>query len=48
MSVCRFTVSKALLMSNAIAIVRAGGCVLLKPVVMVLLIRWSAVVVDLC
>ena len=36
-SVCRLTVSKALLMSSAIAIVRSGGWRLLNPVAMVLL-----------
>ena len=47
-SVCRLTVSNALLMSSAIAMVRCGGCFLLKPVVMVLFMWCSAVVVDLC
>ena len=47
-SVCRWTVSKALLMSSAIAIVLCGGWRLLNPVVMVLLMWCSAVVVDLC
>lgn len=47
-SVCRLTVSNAFDMSRAIAMVRCGGCFWLKPVVMVWLMRWSAVVVDLC
>ena len=48
MSVWWCTVSKALLMSSAIAIVRCGGRFLLKPVVMMLLMWCSAVIVDLC
>ena len=47
-SVCRCTVSNALLMSRAIAIVRCGGLFALNPVVMVLFMWCSAVVVDLC
>ena len=48
MRVWRWTVSNALLMSSAIAIVRCGGCFLLNPVVMMLFMWCSAVVVDLC
>ena len=47
MSLCRCTVSKALDMSSAMAIVRRGGRAWLKPFVMVLLMWCSAVVVDL-
>ena len=45
-SLCRCTVSKALLMSNAIIIVLCGGCNLLKPLVMVLFMLCNAVVVE--
>ena len=45
-SVCRFTVSKALVMSRAIASVLCGGLLLLNPVAIVLLMVWSAVVVE--
>ena len=48
MRVWRWTVSNALLMSSAIAIVRCGGCFLLNPVVIMLFMWCSAVVVDLC
>ena len=48
MSVCRLTVSKALLISSAIAMVLCGGLSLLKPVVMMLFMWCNAVVVDLC
>ena len=44
--VCTFTVSNALLMSNATAIVRVGGMVCLKPVATVLLMLCSAVLVE--
>ena len=42
-NMCMFTVSNALLMSNATAIVRVGGMGWLKPVVTVLLMLCSAV-----
>ena len=42
-NVCMFTVSNALLMSNAIAIVRVGGMGWLKPVASVLLMLRSEV-----
>ena len=48
MSLCKCTVLNALDMSSAIAIVRSGGFLWLKPLVIVLLMWWSAVVVDLC
>ena len=44
---CRCTVSNALLMSRAIAIVRCGGLFALSPVVIVLFMWCSAVMVDL-
>ena len=40
-NVCMFTVSNALFMSNATAIVRVGGMGWLKPVAIVLLMLWS-------
>ena len=40
-NVCMFTVSNALLMSNATAMVRVGGMGWLKPVATVLLMLWS-------
>ena len=40
-NVCMFTVSNALLMSNATAMVRVGGMGCLKPVATVLLRLWS-------
>ena len=43
---CMFTVSNALLMSIAIAIVRVGGMGWLKPVATVLLMLCSAVFVE--
>ena len=46
-NVCMFTVSNALLMSNATAMVRVGGMGWLKPVATVLLMLCSAVFVDL-
>ena len=42
-NVCMFTVSNALLMSNATAMVHVGGMGWLKPVVTVLLMLCSAV-----
>ena len=48
MSLCRCTVSKALLISSAVPIVRCGGLFALNPVVIMLLMWCSAVVVDLC
>ena len=45
-NVCMFTVSNALLMSNATAIVRVGGMCWLKPVATVLLMLCSAVFVE--
>ena len=48
-NVCMFTVSNALLMSNATAMVRVGGMGWLKPVATVLLMLCSAVfVLCLC
>ena len=44
--VCMFTVSTALLMSNATAIVRVCGMGWLKPVATVLLMMFSAVLVE--
>ena len=43
-----FTVSKALLMSNATVIVRCGGAIWLKPFAIVLLMLCSAVTVECC
>ena len=40
-NVCLFTVSNALLMSNATVIVRVGGMSWLKPVVTGFLMLWS-------
>ena len=45
-NVCMFTVSNALLMSNATAMVRVGGMGWLKPVATVLLMLCSAVFVE--
>ena len=45
-NVCMFTVSNALLMSNATAIVRVGGMGWLKPVATVLLMLRSGVLVE--
>ena len=45
-NVCMFTVSNALIMSNATAIVRVGGMGWLKPVATVLLMLCSAVFVE--
>ena len=47
-SVCKLTVSNALLMSRAIASVRCGGLFWLKPVVIMLFIVCNAVVVECC
>ena len=47
-SVCKLTVSKALLISRAIASVRCGGLFWLKPVVIILFIVCNAVVVECC
>ena len=45
-NVCMFTVSNALLMSSATAMVRVGGMDWLKPVATVLLMLCSAVFVE--
>ena len=45
-NLCMFTVSNALLLSNATAIVRVGGMGWLKPVATVLFMLWSAVFVE--
>ena len=45
-NVCMFTVSNALLMSSATAMVRVGGMGWLKPVATVLLMLCSAVFVE--
>ena len=45
-NVCMFTVSNALLMSNATAMVRVGGMGWLKPLATVLLMLCSAVFVE--
>ena len=45
-NVCMFTVSNALLMSNATTMVRVGGMGWLKPVATVLLMLCSAVFVE--
>ena len=45
-NVCMFTVSNAVLMSNANAIVRVGGMGCLKPVATVLLMLCSAILVE--
>ena len=47
-SVCMFIVSKALLISSATVIVRAGGAIWLNPFVMVLFSVCSAVTVECC
>ena len=47
-SVCMFIVSKALLISSATVIVRAGGAIWLNPFAMVLFSVCSAVTVVLC
>ena len=45
-SVCMFIVSKALLISNATVIVRAGGAIWLNPFAMVLFSVCSAITVE--
>ena len=45
-SLCRWTVSKALFMSSATAMVLCGGWFMLKPFVMMLFMLCSAVVVQ--
>ena len=47
-SVCMFIVSKALLISNATVIVRAGGAIWLNPFAMVLCSVCSAFTVECC
>ena len=47
-SVCMFIVSKALLISSATVIVRAGGDIWLNPVTTVLFNVYSTVNVDCC
>ena len=47
-SVCMFIVSKALLISSATVIVRAGGTIWLNPFTMVLFSVCSAVTVECC
>ena len=47
-SVCRFIVSKALLISSATVIVRAGGAIWLNPFATVLFSVCSAVTVECC
>ena len=47
-SVCMFTVSKALLISSATVIVRAGGAIWLNPFATVLFSVCSTVTVDCC
>ena len=47
-SVCMFIVSKALLISSAIVIVRAGGAIWLNPFATVLFSVYSAVTVECC
>ena len=46
--VCVMTVSKALLISSATVIVRAGGAIWLNPFAMVLLSMCSAVTIKCC
>ena len=48
MSVCIFIVSKALLISSATVIVRAGGAIWLNPFATVLFSVCSAVTVECC
>ena len=48
MSLWRWTVSKAFDMSRATAMVLLGGFFWLKPCAIVLLMVWSAVVVECC
>ena len=47
-SICMFIVSKALLISSAAVIVRAGGAIWLNPFAMVLFTMCSAVTVECC
>ena len=47
-SVCMFIVSKALLISSATVIVRAGGAIWLNPCATVLFSVCSAVTVECC
>ena len=47
-NLCMFIVSKALLISSATVIVRAGGAIWLNPFATVLLSVYSAVIVDCC
>ena len=47
-SVCIFTVPKALLISSAIVIARAGGAIWLNPFATVLFTVCSAVTVECC
>ena len=47
-SVCMFMVSKALLISSATVIVRAGGAIWLNPFATVLFTVCSAVIVECC
>ena len=47
-SVCMFIVSKALLISSATVIVRAGGAIWLNPFATVLFNACSAVTVECC
>ena len=47
-SVCMFIVSKALLISNATVIVRAGGAIWLNPFATVLFCVCSSVTVECC
>ena len=47
-SVCMFIVSKALLISSATVIVRAGGAIWLNPFATVLFTECSAVTVECC
>ena len=47
-SVCIFIVSKALLMSSATVIVRAGGAIWLNPFATVLFSVCSAITVECC
>ena len=47
-SVCMFIVSKALLISIATVIVRAGGSIWLNPIATVLFTVCSAVTVECC
>ena len=47
-SVCTFIVSKALLMSSATVIVRAGGAIWLNPYATMLFNVCSAVTVECC